>query len=126
MQCLQEKIIYLGQTKIEHVDSQYNLGAVPKYIEKGTGDLSQTKELYDLMHGEKIEDSFEYARYWHGYLVLLRPLLALFNYSAIRIILLVITLLSMAILAILLYKKLDLQTSIIYHITSFYQSCHLH
>ena len=49
-------------------DSQYNLGANEKYINKKNGDLYQTKELYGLMHGDNIEDSYEYARYWHGYL----------------------------------------------------------
>ena len=103
-----------GQTKKVHVDSQYNLGATSKYKNPKTGDLYQTKELYGLMHGEKIEDSFEYARYWHGYLVILRPLLAIFNYSAIRILLLIITLLLIGTLGVLLYRKIDLQTAIIY------------
>lgn len=102
------------QTKIEHADSQYNLGATSKYKNSKTGDIYQVGELYGLMHGEKIEESFEYARYWHGYLVLLRPLLAIFNYSAIRVLFLVITLTLIAILSILLYKKIDLQTAIIY------------
>lgn len=103
-----------GQTKIEYVDSQYNLGATSNYKNPKTGDLYQTGELYGLMHGEQIEESFEYARYWHGYLVVLRPLLVIFNYSAIRIFLLVVTLALMAILAVLLYKKIDIQTAIIY------------
>lgn len=103
-----------GQTKVEHVDSQYNLGATSKYKNSKTGDIYQVGELYGLMHGEQIEDSFEYARYWHGYLVLLRPLLAIFNYSAIRVLFLVITLALIAILSILIYKKIDLQTAIIY------------
>jgi len=103
-----------GQTKKEHVDSQYNLGATDKYKNPKTGDLYQTKELYGLMHKEQIEDSFEYARYWHGYLVILRPLLAIFNYSAIRILLLIITLLLIGTLGVLLYKKVDLQTALIY------------
>ena len=80
-----------GQTEEVYIDSQYNLGASSKYINQSNGDLYQTKELYGLMHGEKITDSFEYARYWHGYLVILRPLLAIMSYSGIRILLLIFT-----------------------------------
>lgn len=31
-------------------------------------------------------EEFEYSRYWHGYLVILRPLLEFFNYKQIRVI----------------------------------------
>ena len=55
-----------GQTKVVYPDSQYNLGANEKYINKDTGDLYQTDELYGLMHGDNIEDSYGYARCWHG------------------------------------------------------------
>ena len=76
-----------GQTKVVYPDGQYNLGANEKYVNKANGDLYQTKELYGLMHGDNIEDSYEYVRYWHGYLVLLRPLLTIFDYSGIRMVL---------------------------------------
>ena len=101
-----------GQTKVVYPDGQYNLGANEKYVNKQTGDLYQTKELYGLMHGENIEDSYEYVRYWHGYLVLLRPLLTLFDYNGIRIVLAVLMATSVAALIILLYKKVDLISAI--------------
>ena len=47
---------------------------------------NEVGELNDLVNNEKTE-SFEYARYWHGYLILLRPLLVVFNLAQIRIIL---------------------------------------
>ena len=103
-----------GQTFQEHIDSQYNLGASEQYINKKNGDLYQTKELYGLMHGENITDSFEYARYWHGYLVFLRPLLAITNYSGIRMILLIVTTILVGILLYKIYKKLDLSTAVIF------------
>lgn len=102
------------QTKIEYVDSQYNLGASANYINTKTGDIYQTKELYGLMHDENIEESFEYARYWHGYLVILRPLLAIFNYNSIRIILSLITLSLIICMLVLIYKKINLVTAFIY------------
>ena len=105
-----------GQTKEIYPDSQYNLGANEKYINKENGDLYQTKELYGLMHGDNIEDSYEYARYWHGYLGILRPLLILFNYSGIRIVLLIATLISIAAMIILLCRKVNIISGIIYGI----------
>lgn len=78
------------------------------------GDLYQTKELYGLMHGDNIEDSYEYARYWHGYLTILRPLLTLFDYSAIRIVFAVVTFICVAVLMVLLWKKVNWMSSLIF------------
>ncbi len=36
------------------------------------------------LKGEKTEEHTEYARYWHGYLVILKPLLSFFDYMQIR------------------------------------------
>ena len=105
-----------GQTKVVYPDSQYNLGANEKYINKNTGDLYQTKELYGLMHGDNIEDSYEYARYWHGYLTVLRPLLSLFNYSGIRIVLFIATLITVIAMIVLLCRKVNVISGIIYGI----------
>lgn len=105
-----------GQTKVVYPDSQYNLGANEKYINKDTGDLYQTDELYGLMHGDNIEDSYEYARYWHGYLAVLRPLLSLFNYSGIRIVLFIATLISVIAMIVLLCRKVNVISGIIYGI----------
>lgn len=105
-----------GQTKQVYGDSQYNLGANEKYINKDNGDLYQTKELYGLMHGENIEDSYEYARYWHGYLAILRPLLVIGNYSTIRVILFILTLICVTTLIVLLGKKTNKINACIYGI----------
>lgn len=72
-----------GQTTVVHEDSQYNLGSSENYHDE-YGNVYQAAELYGLMHGEKITDSYEYARYWHGYLVFLRPLLSLMSINGIR------------------------------------------
>lgn len=104
------------QTKRQHVDSQYNLGASDQYVNKANGDIYQTQELYGLMHDKQIEDSYEYARYWHGYLTVLRPLLVLGNYEIIRIILLIITFITIAIMLTLICKKINLKVAIAYGI----------
>lgn len=103
-----------GQTQEVYIDSQYNLGASEKYINKSNGDLYQTKELYGLMHGENITQSFEYARYWHGYLVILRPLLAIMSYSGIRIFLLIVAIILIGSLLFLIGKKINIQTAIFF------------
>ena len=105
-----------GQTEEVYMDKQYNLGANKNYINPDTGDLYQTKELYGLMHGEDIKDSYEYARYWHGYLAVLRPLLFLFNYEGIRIVLFILTLIAVISMIILISKKINITSGIIYAI----------
>lgn len=103
-----------NQTKIIYPDSQYDLGANVKYKNLKNGDVYQTKELYGLMHGDNIEDSYEYARYWHGYLVFLRPLLVLFDYSMIRVILAIIGIISITTLIVLICKKINWINAIIF------------
>ena len=105
-----------GQTKEVYPDGQYNLGANKKYINQNNGDLYQTKELYGLMHGDNIEDSYEYARYWHGYIAVLRPLLLLFDYSGIRIVLFLATAICVVSLVALICKKINILSGIIYGI----------
>lgn len=46
----------------------------------------QTKELYETVNSRDTYDCIEYARYWHGYIVILRPLLIIFNYNQLQII----------------------------------------
>ena len=79
-----------GKTEIENKDFVGELESDSKY-EK----LDQVSELQDVVNGE-INESFEYARYWNGYLIILRPLLLIFDYWQIRIVLILI----LAILAI--------------------------
>lgn len=64
-------------------------------------------ELNDLIDN-KVDESFEYARYWHGYLIFLRPMLVLFNYSQIICIFKCITLILIIILSVMLLKKFNL------------------
>lgn len=57
----------------------------------------------------------EYPRYWHGYLVVLKPLLSFFNYSTIRIINGVIQLVALILVCVLMKRK-DLTPYIIPYI----------
>ena len=74
---------------------------------------NEVGELNDLVNGEKVE-SFEYARYWHGYLTVLRPMLVLFNINEMRIILTIILVVLAVILSVLIWKKIDIVASIVF------------
>ncbi len=50
---------------------------------------------------------YDYYRYWHGYMIFLRPLLLFFNYSEIRVILVVLITLFAILLVYFSYKKVD-------------------
>ena len=77
---------------------------------------NEVGELNDLANDEKAE-SFEYARYWHGYLIFLRPLLTLLNINQIRVMLTIILIILAGILAYLIYKKINIIVSIIFLIS---------
>ena len=105
-----------GQTLEEHGETEYHVGTSEKYTDE-LGNTFQTKELYGLMHGENITDSYDYARYWHGYLTFLRPLLLIFNIQGIRIFFKVLITILILIMLMLIVKKINLLTAIIYMIT---------
>lgn len=73
----------------------------------------EPKEEYiiqdQLIHtvNNDITECYEYARYWHGYVALLRPLLIFFNFNEIREIMVAILALLAMILLMLLYKKVS-------------------
>ena len=83
-------------TKIIYKDTVGELHSSSKYKEH-----DEVSELIDTVNGEG-EESFEYAKYWHGYLVFLRPLLLILDYGQIRIFLMII----LSLLAILLVKEI--------------------
>ncbi len=56
------------------------------------------------MDGKEVS-AVSYERYWHGYLLLLKPLLLLFDYSEIRLVNLACTALSLFCLMLLMYKR---------------------
>lgn len=58
-----------------------------------------------------------YSRYWNGYIVFLRPLLAFFNYLSIRKILALSTTILFLVSLLTVYKRFGLKTAIPYAIT---------
>lgn len=89
-----------GVTKIVYKDSVSELKSASKYKE-----LDQVGELNDTVNKD-IEESFEYARYWHGHMVPLRIMLCLFDITLIRIILIILLVILMGILLYLIYKNI--------------------
>lgn len=60
-------------------------------------------------HGrDKDTQISRYARYWHGYQVVVRPLLCFFNYNQIRVLNYIVMLVLLSVTGFLLYKMLNL------------------
>ena len=102
-----------GQTTFVHADTPEGLVSPARYYEEGESreNAFQTEELWDTAFGIG-EEAFEYARYWHGYLIFLRPLLCFFDYGGLRILSAVAFALFIIALAILTYKKLGIAVTI--------------
>ena len=77
-----------------------------KLEEVGTND----KPIQCLIENvnETNETYLEYSRYWHGYMIYLRPLLVFFNYLQIRIIFTIIIVSLSILLIYLAYKKINI------------------
>ena len=99
-----------GVTQTIHTDTSKDLMSASKYYENGIfdGNAFQTLELYDTVNKNDLYEAFEYQRYWHGYLVFLRPLLVLFDYEEIIIISQIIFTGLLITCSILIYKKIGI------------------
>ena len=96
-----------GVTKTIQKDEVGELKSSSKY-----SGHDEVGELFDTVNG-KGEESFEYARYWHGYLTFLRPLLLVFNLEQIRIFIILICLALAGVLAYLINKEINTKSAII-------------
>lgn len=98
-----------GVTQVIHEKTPKDLQSAAKYYSENSKstDAYQILELYDTIYENELYESFEYARYWHGYLVYLRPLLLLFNYEQIELLSTVVFLLLLVAVAILVCKKVN-------------------
>ena len=101
----------------ERTPNVYKDNSQPGLIEEGRASYDegevQTQELYNVVNGEE-QKSYEYARYWHGYLTLLRPALIVMNYQTMQSVSFVLLLILLGILLILIYKKFGLIASMIF------------
>lgn len=105
-----------GVTKVVFEDTALELKSASKYKQ-----LDQVGELNDTVNKD-IQESFEYARYWHGYLVLLRPALCITNVEGIRIIMSVVFIMLGIILTFLIAKKINILSALAIGLrTNFYR-----
>lgn len=72
-------------------------------------------ELYNFVNG-KIITSVNYARYWHGNLIIFRPLLLFFNVLEIRYLMLLIFVILLICFSILLRKKFGRRIALIFDV----------
>lgn len=97
-------------------------GITQMIYETSSGSLvgASQYEEFDGVHelqgtvNKEITESYEYARYWHGYLIILKPLLILFNVSQIRILSTILLVLLSIYLLYQIYKKIDKKTVILF------------
>lgn len=97
-----------GVTKVVFEDTALELKSASKYKQ-----LDQVGELNDTVNKD-IQESFEYARYWHGYLIPLRIMLCLFDITAIRTILIILLTILMGVLLYLIYKNIGIYEALIF------------
>lgn len=102
------------KTKVVYKDAPGELRSASKYLE-----LDQVGELNDTVN-EDIEESFEYARYWHGYLVFLRPILCLMNIQTFRSFMLVLFVILAAILVAIIAKKVNILSALAIRYSDFF------
>jgi len=100
-------------TEILNEDTQYGLPNNSYY-------QNQVEAYYNLTHkdrGSTVKESYEYARYWHGYLVILRPALVFFNYANIEKISMVCFVILLIICIILMWKKVDKMSAFLFFLS---------
>lgn len=67
--------------------------------------IYETQNLMDVVEGKNIVAK-QYAKYWHGYLIFLKPILILLNWNEIQILQLIVTYTLTIILLYLIKKKI--------------------
>jgi len=84
-----------------------NVSSIEEGIDSfdGYSPLSALANEFSTIHDEKYDYSFDYARFWHGYLIFLRPILIILDYYPIIILESILLIILLIIFEIELYKK---------------------
>ena len=98
-------------TMIIYSDTQGDLVSPRKYNR-----YNPLAEFKDTVN-DNVDESFEYARYWHGYSLILRPLFLIFNVTQIRILLKIVFVILSTILLCLIAAKFDVKIMFMYLIS---------
>lgn len=97
--------IILSELMYEDKDSSFIEKAMKVYKVR-YDDSTPTESLVKLIENSKAEHQVtSYERYWHGYLVIYKPLLSLFSYSNFKVVNGFLQLLLMGVVIILMVKR---------------------
>jgi glycosyltransferase involved in cell wall biosynthesis len=86
------------------VDSNNKINSIIEMNQYKIDELHRTKKSF-LETSNGIYEKEQYARYWHGYIIILRPLLALMNAKYIHIIIAIICITLFILLLVVLFKN---------------------
>jgi len=75
------------------------------YVYRRANSESATRDLADALEGGEMQWVIPYARYWHGFLVFLRPMVLLFGYADMRMLMCSIQMLAFAAIIAALVRK---------------------
>lgn len=78
-----------------------------------------TVSMSHLASGDLVNEPFEYGKYWHGYLVFLRPLLTVMDYGKIRILNGIILSILLVVVLILLTRRLSFGVALCFIVSLF-------
>lgn len=96
--------IMLGTARYEKTESVFVEALLSNRVT--VNGMIDSEVLAAEFQGEELEETTSsYGRYWHGYLVYLKPLLMLLNYGQIRYLIALVQLLLFAAVVILMIKK---------------------
>ena len=75
------------------------------YVNRRAHSESASADLVRLLEGGEMQWTIKYTRYWHGFLVFLRPLLMLFSYADLRMLMCTAQMLMIGAMLVLMTKK---------------------
>ncbi len=91
------------------------VSAFLNYEDYGRGDMADGIDA--MARGQKITEHTTYSRYWHLYVVFVKPLLLLFDYQGIRIFNYFLFFLSLGYLLFLINKKIGMDVAILFMVS---------
>ena len=100
-----ESIMLARKNYLPETEQMVHQDANGELVSSIDGGFNILGELYKTVQKD-ISESYEYARYWHGYLVFLRPALLFLNISQIKVIMGIMLAILTFYLLLSLYKKI--------------------
>lgn len=75
------------------------------YVYRRANSDSASCDLADMLEGMPMQWEIPYTRYWHGFLVFLRPLLMVFSYADLRVLLCMLQMILFAVVLVTLTRQ---------------------